>query len=59
MKGGKDYYLAQHGLIILIVLGALEILHNPISWNDFIDMDREDLLETQIEPLLELEGEVT
>lgn len=56
MQGGKHHYLAHHGLINLIVLDALESLQDLVSWIDFIYMDREVFLETQVKPRLGLEG---
>lgn len=42
-------------MIILIFMDALEHVQHHMSWIDFVDMDREDFLETQGKNLLELE----
>lgn len=49
VKGGKHKFLSHHGLIKLSVIDALEILQHPISWANFVDMDRLACLEVQEE----------
>lgn len=49
MKEGNHKYLANHGLIKLIVIDALEGLQHPISYTNLVDMDRQAFIEAQEE----------
>jgi len=50
---------AHYGLIKLIVMDALKGLQNPMTWVDFLDMDRDAFLESQAKAQWELEGATT
>lgn len=47
VREGKHQHLADHGLIKLVVMNALSHLRVPALWTKFVDMDREDFIETQ------------
>ena len=47
MREGKHQHLSHHGLIKLIVVYYLNHLRILVIWKKFVDMDRNNLIETQ------------
>lgn len=47
MREGNDQHIFHHGLIKLIFKDALSHLMNLVLWNEFLDMDRDVVIETQ------------
>ena len=47
MREGNHQHLIHHWLIKLIVMDALSHLRILVLWNKFVDVDRENFIETQ------------
>ena len=52
VRGGRNKYIARHGIITLIIMDSLEHIQNPVSLKNFMDLNRGDFIKAQVESLL-------